>query len=198
MLKILIPIIIIFFILVAGAVGYYTYQLSSVVPTNTNSINQAKGTITNLNKVINATNNAIDDLNNNTVKVYLVALDDNGKSGELIGCGDSLVAVDYPVEPTGTPTNALNALLAIKDEHYGQSGLYNALYQSNLKLEDINVDQDGTATVNLSGNYVSGGVCDDPRAVEQVQKTVLQFRNIKAVNFFINDKSLTDIISAQN
>src|SRR5689334_2576909 len=34
-----------------------------------------------------------------TVKVFLVALGDDGKSGKRIGCDDSLVAVSRPLAP---------------------------------------------------------------------------------------------------
>src|SRR5689334_18184129 len=37
------------------------------------------------------------------VKLYLVALNDNGKTGQKVGCGDSLIAVDRDIPRTGAP-----------------------------------------------------------------------------------------------
>jgi hypothetical protein len=39
----------------------------------------------------------------NSIRIYLVALGDQGKTGIRIGCGDSLIAVRRPVTPTNAP-----------------------------------------------------------------------------------------------
>src|SRR5574342_779666 len=65
------------------------------------------------------------------VKIFLIAIDDNGKSGKKIGCGDSVVAVERNLAATQAPlAAALTELFSIYDRTYGQSGLYNSLYQS--------------------------------------------------------------------
>lgn len=51
------------------------------------------------------------------------------------------------------------ALLAIDEQFYGESGLYNALYQSDLQVESAEVDESGTAVVHLSGEYALGDAC---------------------------------------
>ncbi len=129
------------------------------------------------------------------VKVYLIAVGDNGVSGDLIGCGDSAVAVDVEIAPTqGVLKAAFQALLSIKTRDYGQSGLYNALYQSSLQLDSVKIEN-GTATINLSGSLLLGGECDNPRVEAQLTKTALQFVTVKQVSIFINGKPLKDVLS---
>ncbi len=129
------------------------------------------------------------------VKIYLIAIGDNGISGDLIGCGDSAVAVDVEIIPTqGVLKAAMQALLAIKTRDYGQSGLYDALYQSNLPLDSVRIDN-GTATIYLSGSLMLGGECDNPRVEAQLTKTALQFSTVQQVSIFINNKPLKDVLS---
>jgi hypothetical protein len=90
---------------------------------------------------------------------------------------------------------AVEALLSVKDEYYGQSGLYNALYQSDLQVESVSVDTNGKASVYLTGNLIMGGDCDTPRVLAQVKQTVLQFPTVKNVTIFINGKPLSDVFS---
>lgn len=130
-----------------------------------------------------------------SVKLYLVALEDNGTSGSLIGCGDSLVAVDVPVTPTlGVLRAAYTQLLALKTAYYGQSGLYNALYQSTLSLEGIDL-ADGKAVIHLNGQFILNGVCDIPRAQAQLEQTALQFNTVKSVQVFVNGIPLAGALS---
>ena len=97
------------------------------------------------------------------VLVYLVAVGDNGASGQKFGCGDSLVPARMPLEPTQAVLQAaLMRLLSLHEGKYGASGLYNALYQSQLKVEQIALAE-GKATVELTGQLLLGGECDDPR-----------------------------------
>lgn len=131
-----------------------------------------------------------------SVKVFYVAINDGGKAGKEIGCGDSLVEVEVPIAPTSTPVQAaLNLLFAGKSQSIGQSGLYNALYQSNLRLDNFSLSNNGEATIKISGITALGGVCDDPRFVAQIQSTILQFPTIKKADIFINNKPLADFLS---
>jgi len=132
------------------------------------------------------------------VQIFLIALEDNGISGELIGCGDSVVAVDWPIEPTDAPIEAaLSELLAIHDQFYGESGLYNALYQSDLSVESVSVDGSGVASVYLSGTMMLGGVCDNPRFEAQLEQTVRQFSWVQDVAIFVNGTPLDTLLSGQ-
>lgn len=130
-----------------------------------------------------------------SVKLFFIALNDNGQSGKKIGCGDSVVPVQVSIEPTTAPLRAaLEKLFSIKTQFYGQSGLYNALYQSNLHVDDA-VVANGTATVHLSGSTALGGVCDDPRFGAQITETILQFPTVNTAVVFINGQRLEDFLS---
>ena len=53
------------------------------------------------------------------------------RAGIPVGCGDSAVPVMVEIPPTQAVLKAaLESLLSVRDQQYGQSGLYNALYQS--------------------------------------------------------------------
>jgi hypothetical protein len=132
------------------------------------------------------------------VQLYFVALEDNGVSGDPIGCNDSIVPVTVQLdEPSASPIEAaLTKLLSIKEQTYGESGFYNALYQSNLVVESATVDN-GLATVYLTGEFAIGGVCDSPRFSNQLEYTVLQFPGVEAVQIFINNTPLIELLSGQ-
>ncbi len=132
----------------------------------------------------------------NTVKIYLIALNDNGKTGMQVGCGDSIVAVDRDITPTTDPLKvALDNLFSLKVKNYGQTKLYNSLYQSKLHVTNISISKGGIATIMIKGTYALGGVCDAPRFVEQIKQTALQFPSISDVVITINGLSLDKIAS---
>lgn len=129
------------------------------------------------------------------VKIYLIALNDNGKIGKDFGTGDSLVSVDRTISTPQTPLKAaFNELLSLKESHYGNSGLYNALYRSNLKLEKATIT-DGKAEVYLTGSLLLGGIMDNPRVENQLNATALQFSTVKEAQIYINNKTLRDALS---
>jgi hypothetical protein len=130
-----------------------------------------------------------------TVEVFLIAVGDNGQSGQLVGCGDSAVPVQVAIPATqGVLRAALQALFAIKQQYYGESGLYNALYQSNLQVDSASIES-GTAIVNLAGTLTLGGECDNPRVEAQIEQTALQFATVKQVSVFLNGKPLKEVLS---
>ncbi|QAT40134.1 GerMN domain-containing protein [Clostridium sp. JN-9] len=129
------------------------------------------------------------------IKVFLIAIDDNGKSGKKLDTGDSVVAVERVISTPETPLKgALSDLFSIKDRIYGKSGLYNTLYKSNLKVESAKI-VNGAATVNLSGTFSLGGVMDIPRVKAQLIETVMQFQSVKSAKIYINGKTLDDALS---
>ena len=129
------------------------------------------------------------------VKIFLVAIGDKGQAGKQIGCDDSIVAVERPIEPTSEPLKAaLEQLLSLREREYGQSGLYNALYQSELKLDSVTVSGD-KATVAISGKMQLGGICDNPRFEAQILETVLQFPEVKQVEVTVNGTPLEQVLS---
>lgn len=116
--------------------------------------------------------------------IYLIALNDT--SGDVVGCGDSVIPVEVVYDPTIAPlTASLEALFNVETRMYGQSGLYNALYQSDLTLESVNISN-GLATININGQLLVGGACDTPRALAQIERTALQFSTVDQVEIFIN------------
>jgi hypothetical protein len=130
-----------------------------------------------------------------TVQIFLIAIDDNGISGPLVGCGDSAVGVTVPISPTvGVLRAALTKLLTLKDQFYGQSGLYNALYQSSLQLQDVTIEN-GVAKIYLTGSFMLGGECDNPRVKAQLERTALQFSTVSSVSIFVNNQPIDDVLS---
>ncbi len=129
------------------------------------------------------------------VKIYLIAIGDNGVSGKMIGCGDSAVAIQVEVPHTqGVLRAALEKLLSIKDQFYGQSGLYNVLYQSDIKLDSVSI-KSGKATIQLSGTLKLGGECDDPRVMAEIKSTALQFSTVSDTAIFLNGVPLEEVLS---
>jgi hypothetical protein len=120
----------------------------------------------------------------------LISLNDGGP----LGCSDTLVPVTVEVPETRAILRAtLERLLSIKSQYYGQSGLYNALYQSQLTLDDVRIDN-RVATIRLSGQVVLGGVCDIPRVQAQLEQAALQFSTVDQVRIYVNGVLLQDVL----
>lgn len=129
------------------------------------------------------------------VTIYFVAVGDNGQTGPKIGCGDSLVAVKQPIEPTsGVIRAALNKLFSDKQQNIGQSGLYNALWQSSLSVGSARVDN-GVATVNITGQVMLGGECDTPRFKAQIESTILAQPGVTGAIISLNGKPIDQALS---
>lgn len=127
------------------------------------------------------------------IKVYLVAVGDNGKTGKKIGCDDSLIAVNREVLSTATPLKAaLEELLAIPREYDERLG--NFWGGNNLKLKSISLSK-GVATIRITGEGPAvAGVCDVPRITSQIEETAKQFSTVKKVRIFVNNRSLDQAI----
>jgi len=129
--------------------------------------------------------------------IFLIALEDNGQSGEMIGCNDSVIPVVVDIEPTVAPlTAALNELLGLGEQYYGQSGLYNALYQSNLSVQGVDIDN-REAIIHLTGNLQPGGACDNPRVLSQLEETAVQYATVDSVSITVNGQPLESLLSGQ-
>lgn len=132
------------------------------------------------------------------LKIYMIYLEDNGSHGEKIGCDDSVIPLTKFVKVRTKQTEdaiiaALTQLLAIHSPTTEQ-GYYTALHQSNLTVSNVTIEQ-RIAHVQLTGTYLFGGVCDNPRFEAQLIHTVTQFDDIDEARITINGKSLADIIS---
>jgi hypothetical protein len=129
------------------------------------------------------------------IKIFLIALEDNGQSGTLVGCSDSAVPITVTVPPTqGILRATLEKLFSAKQQSYGEAGYYNALYQSDLQVARVTIEQ-GKAIIHLTGSVMLGGVCDAPRVEAQIEQTALQFSTVNEVSVFINDVPLEDVLS---
>ncbi|MFN2273134.1 MAG: hypothetical protein ACK2US_20005 [Anaerolineae bacterium] len=127
--------------------------------------------------------------------IFLIALEDNGVAGKPVGCGDSAVPVKVTIPGTQPAIQgALEALFSVKEQFYGESGMYNALYQSDLRVESVSVEG-GKATIHLTGSLMLGGMCDNPRVQAQIEETALQFAAASEVTVFLNDQLLQDALS---
>jgi hypothetical protein len=131
------------------------------------------------------------------VKIVLIALEDNGRSGMLVGCGDSAIPINVTIPRTpGVLRAALEKLFSAKQQFYGESGYYNALYQSDLEVAGVTIEQ-GKATIRLTGMIMLGGACDAPRVEAQIEQTALQFSTVSEVEVFVNDVQLEDFLSTK-
>ena len=134
------------------------------------------------------------------VKVFLIALEDNGRRGEKVGCGDSVVPVAAELDTTSGPlTAALTHLLSpgLRDPG-GPDGqqLYNALSGSELSVRRVEV-KNGMATIELTGRFQIGGVCDAPRVEAQLRKTALQFPGVTGTVIRINGTPLERLLQGR-
>ena len=131
------------------------------------------------------------------VKIVLIELEDNGQSGPLVGCGDSAIPINVTIPPTqGVLRAALEKLFSAKQQFYGESGYYNALYQSDLDVSAVRIEQ-GNAIIHLTGSITLGGTCDAPRVQAQIEHTALQFSTVSDVTVFVNDVPLEDVLSSR-
>lgn len=131
------------------------------------------------------------------VKIVLIALEDNGQSGTPVGCGDSAIPINVTIPRTQAVLRAtLEKLFTAKQQFYGESGYYNALYQSDLQVAGVTIEQ-GKATIRLTGTIMLGGTCDAPRVQAQIEQTALQFSTVNDVDVFINDVPLEEYLSTR-
>ncbi|HLI52681.1 MAG TPA: hypothetical protein VKU87_12860 [Thermomicrobiaceae bacterium] len=136
----------------------------------------------------------------NQASVYLVALNDTSGAGGTAGCGDSLVPVTVDLGSASTTeakiSAALTRVFAIHSQYYGQSGLYDALYQSHLTVDSVRLD--GTrAIVNLSCSFSLGGECDTPRVLGQIERTITQFSGADSTYVVYKGNLLQFVLSGQ-
>ncbi|PQZ94993.1 hypothetical protein CQ018_06560 [Arthrobacter sp. MYb227] len=127
--------------------------------------------------------------------IFYVAVDDQGKSGPKIGCGDSLVATESAPETfTNQVEASLKMLLNDKSSEHGQSGLVNALAASDLRFIDSTISGDEVA-VDLSGSVSSGGTCDDPRIIEQLKYTAKVAAGVGSARILVDGIDIEKILS---
>lgn len=127
--------------------------------------------------------------------LFYVAIGDEGVSGPEIGCGDSIVATESaPVEFTDQVEASMSTLLADDEREHGASGLQNTLVASDLEFVSAQVAAD-TVTVDLTGRVVSGGVCDDPRIIEQLKYTAMTAAGTGSAEILVDGEAIEDVLS---
>ena len=129
-----------------------------------------------------------------TYQYYLVKIDDGGKAGTMIGCGDSLIAVSKSTSDSDLMRAALRGLLVDRSSSTVNTGLYNSLAFSTLDLENVVADN-GKLIVKISGNLKIGGTCDNPRIKSQIEETVKQYADGKSFDILINNTPLDSLLS---
>jgi hypothetical protein len=91
-------------------------------------------------------------------------------------------------------TFALRTILYYHNPDFGD--LYNPGYASNLAVSSVEVRDDGTVVVNLTGTYTkTDDRCDGPRFRDQLKQTVKQFANVQNVIIYINGTPIADVIA---
>ncbi len=131
------------------------------------------------------------------LSLFYIALEDKGVSGTEIGCGDSLVkTTTESVSFTDEVEASFKRLLSNHKQYLGESGLYNALYQSRLSYVDSTVEGD-TVTVNLTGTLTSGGACDDPRIINQLEQTAMVAADVDEAVVNIDGVPVEERLSAR-
>jgi spore germination protein GerM len=128
------------------------------------------------------------------VKIYLIAVGDDGKAGKKIGCGDSLVPLTRTIQKTAAPlTAALRELLLTPQQSNSTPKLENFWKGRNLKIQSVLI-RNQTATIRVSGEIFVAGVCDVPRIQSQIEETARQFPGVKQVKVFMGKRTLAEAI----
>lgn len=131
------------------------------------------------------------------LSIGMISLGDGTVSTGAVGCGDFSVMVPVAITPPRVmdaeeKVKTALALLFAAENSYSESGFYNALAQSSgLAIEKVVFDGD-TIRVYITGILQSGGVCDDPRIIEQLRTTVEVHVDESTVLLFINDISIDE------
>ncbi len=139
--------------------------------------------------------------NTTQAKFAIIALNDNGKLGKQIGCDDSVVFINSSGTSATEPLNdAFKALFNFNEQSFSNSQykdaeLNNIIFSAQ-RIENKKVLffdkaslEGNVAKLYLTGSMGSiGGVCDEPRVIEQINSTALQFPQVKTVEVYLNGK----------
>ncbi|MGM7666636.1 GerMN domain-containing protein [Microbacterium sp. A93] len=125
-----------------------------------------------------------------------------GQAGgiEFPGCGEVLIEDSVPVSGAGSVGDpalveaGLQALFAERNFDVGSDGLMNALYQSELTVQDVTIEGD-TVTVDLNGQPMSGGTCADPQIIAQLQNTAIANAGTYTAEILVDGEPIEEFMS---
>ena len=133
--------------------------------------------------------------------IYYLIIEDTGGP---FGCGDTLFPVSAGKFRSGDLekdlTTAFNALLGNKEQYF--NNLYNALYKSNVSVDEVVVNNDNSVEVRLVGNFDtkgqsgSGTDCERRRISDQLWQTAYQFPEISHADIRWNGGPVEDRLYA--
>lgn len=135
-----------------------------------------------------------------SIELYYVLLDDNGKNGIKIGCNDSLVLAKEEIETSSNITDTLARLIGAPRR--SSNGYYNALAGARLSIAKYALGSTDPPTLHLTGQIKPGGTCDVPRIEAQLRETVKQFTDTSNgrepdLRIFLNNKPLSKALSTK-
>lgn len=131
-------------------------------------------------------------------QIFFILRNDNGASGELVGCGDTLAGQDLATTLENTTMEeAVTAQLAVKDETVTVNGqqLYNPLSRCDLTVNSIQEDDKGTVTMDLSGTVVGGSICDQIRMRTQLASCIWQYDGVKDVEITLDGVDFQTVLT---
>ncbi len=127
------------------------------------------------------------------VEFYLIIPEDDGQSGPPVGCGDSAIAVWRDRAKTGSLAGDIQAsleeLFSIETMAYGQSGFVHSLYDADLTVQRVTVEENA-AVIELAGTLQLVGTCGDARMEAQVLYTVFQYSEFDSALITVNGANL--------
>jgi len=105
----------------------------------------------------------------NKVTYALVTTSPQENSIAFDGCGTEFIQM-YSVDVPGNLQDSLEALFNVTDYQIPNTTYSNSLYNSDIA---VSITSEGDMTlVNLDGDLISAGTCDDPRVINQITKTI--------------------------
>jgi LysM repeat protein len=126
--------------------------------------------------------------------VFLVVPSEPVQTEAGFTCADTFAPGEVPLDPPqALPRAALEYLVNLREQNPGGTTLLNALYQSTLTVEDVQIVGD-EARVALAGQIVATGPCDAARIRQQLELTAKQPEGVTRAAIFVNGVPLADAL----
>lgn len=135
-------------------------------------------------------------------KIALVAPDGSklslSASSPKFGCNDNIVFKE--IAGVLTPKQILEAMFVFEGSNNNDEWYYNVFENSDLVVDSLSIDESGLVRVELSGDLLVGGVCDNPRVSAQIDSTLeaMEIMTIKNVEVLINGELVQDYLSEKD